>query len=59
MDVVGPAASLQDGSPGALLHGKLEGDYRRASVGTCGGCGNEVQREIIGAAGLGLPRVPR
>jgi alkylation response protein AidB-like acyl-CoA dehydrogenase len=59
MDVLGPAASLKDGCPGALLHGKLEADYRRAIVGTFGGGVNEVQREIIGAAGLGLPRVPR
>ena len=59
MDVLGPAAALKDGSPGALLKGRLEAEYRRAIVGTFGGGVNEVQREIIGAAGLGLPRVPR
>jgi alkylation response protein AidB-like acyl-CoA dehydrogenase len=59
MEVLGPAAALTDGAPGALLRGKLEADYRRAIVGTFGGGVNEVQREIVGAAGLGLPRVPR
>jgi hypothetical protein len=59
MEVLGPAAVLAEGSPGTLLRGKLEADYRRAIVGTFGGGVNEVQREIVGAAGLGLPRVPR
>ena len=59
MEVIGPASALAEGSPGAVLRGKLEADYRRAIVGTFGGGVNEVQREIIGAAGLGLPRVPR
>ncbi len=57
MEVLG--SSVQKGSPGALLDGLLEVAYRGAIVGTFGGGVNEVQREIIGAAGLGMPRVPR
>ena len=59
MEVLGPVASLQEGSSGAALRGSLEREYRRAIVGTFGGGVNEIQREIIGAAGLRLPRVPR
>jgi hypothetical protein len=42
-----------------VLRGQLEQAYRHAPVGTFGGGVNEVQREIIGMAGLGLPRAPR
>ena len=59
MEVVGSAAYLPDGAPGSLLHGDLEQAFRHAPVGTFGGGVNEVQREIIGMAGLGLPRAPR
>lgn len=59
MEVLGPEASIQKGSPGALLDGMLEVGYRGAIVGTFGGGVNEVQREIVGAAALGMPRVPR
>ena len=59
MEVLGAAASLKEGSAGAALRGQLEHEYRRAIVGTFGGGVNEIQREIIGAAGLRLPRVPR
>jgi 3-oxocholest-4-en-26-oyl-CoA dehydrogenase alpha subunit len=59
MEVVGPAATLQRGSAGAALQASLEQDYRAAVTGTFGGGVNEIQREIIAAAGLGMPRVPR
>jgi alkylation response protein AidB-like acyl-CoA dehydrogenase len=59
MEVVGSEGSLPDGSPGAVLHGQLELAYRQAPVGTFGGGVNEVQREIIGMVGLGMPRAPR
>jgi alkylation response protein AidB-like acyl-CoA dehydrogenase len=59
MEVLGPEATIQKGSPGAVLDGLLEVAYRGAIVGTFGGGVNEIQREIIGAAGLGMPRVPR
>ena len=59
MEVLGPAATLKKGSPGAVLGGALEGEYRAAIVGTFGGGVNEIQREIVAAAGLRTPRVPR
>jgi 3-oxocholest-4-en-26-oyl-CoA dehydrogenase alpha subunit len=59
MDVVGSGAYLTGATPGAALHGELEQAYRAAPVGTFGGGVNEVQREIVGLAGLGLPRAPR
>jgi alkylation response protein AidB-like acyl-CoA dehydrogenase len=59
MDVVGVTASIPAGSPGAVLRGQLEQAYRQAPVGTFGGGVNEVQREIIQMAGLGMPRAPR
>jgi alkylation response protein AidB-like acyl-CoA dehydrogenase len=59
MDVVGPAAYLDGDSEGAALHGELEQAYRHAPVGTFGGGVNEVQREIVALAGLGMPRAPR
>jgi len=59
MEVLGPEATLEKGAPGAVLAGALEQQYRGAVVGTFGGGVNEIQREIIGAAGLGMPRVPR
>ena len=59
MEVLGPGATLKDGSTGALLAGMLELEYKRALTGTFGGGVNEVQREIVAAAGLKMPRVPR
>ncbi|MCZ7526306.1 MAG: acyl-CoA dehydrogenase family protein [Acidimicrobiia bacterium] len=59
LEVLGAAGTLTKGSRGALLAGMLEADHRASTVGTFGGGVNEIQREIIGAAGLGMPRVPR
>jgi alkylation response protein AidB-like acyl-CoA dehydrogenase len=59
MDVVGQYAYLQDGTAGVDIRLALEQAYRQAPVGTFGGGVNEVQREIIGMTGLGLPRAPR
>src|SRR5918994_1734855 len=59
MDVVGESALLRGDASGAALHGQLEAAYRQAPVGTFGGGVNEVQREIIALAGLGMPRAPR
>lgn len=55
-EVLGQAGYLRDGSPGALLRGRLEMYARVTLVFTFGGGTNEVQRDIIGAVGLGLPR---
>jgi alkylation response protein AidB-like acyl-CoA dehydrogenase len=55
MEVVGPASALKEGSPGAVLRGRLERMYRSALILTFGGGTNEVQRDIIAMAGLGMP----
>jgi alkylation response protein AidB-like acyl-CoA dehydrogenase len=59
MEVVGPAATLQEGSPGAVLAGELEKAMRNTLILTFGGGTNEIQRDIIATIGLGMPRAPR
>jgi alkylation response protein AidB-like acyl-CoA dehydrogenase len=43
----------------APLKGELEHAYRLAVINTFGGGANELQRDIIAMAGLGMPRAPR
>src|SRR6201996_3748735 len=43
----------------APLRGALEAAYRFAVINTFGGGANEIQRDIIAMAGLGMPRAPR
>jgi hypothetical protein len=59
LDVLGEAGALQSGSPGAVLRGQIEIDWRACQINTFGGGVNEIQREIIAMLGLGLPRAPR
>jgi 3-oxocholest-4-en-26-oyl-CoA dehydrogenase alpha subunit len=59
LEVVGTAGLLPAGEPGALFGGLLEHAYRSAVTLTFGGGVNEVQRDIIAMAGLGLPRAQR
>ncbi len=59
MEVLGPRAYLKHGSPGAIADGHLENLYRSLIILTFGGGTNEVQRDLIGLFGLGLPRIPR
>jgi alkylation response protein AidB-like acyl-CoA dehydrogenase len=59
MEVLGPQSYLQHGSPEALLHGRLETNYRSLLILTFGGGTNEIQRDLIGLFGLRLPRIPR
>ena len=58
-EVLGEAGNLQRGSAGALLQGRLERYHRSLLVLTFGGGANEIQRDIIATAGLGLPRAQR
>ena len=44
---------------GVVLKGRIEQLYRTASILTFGGGANEVQRDIISAAGLWMPRAAR
>jgi 3-oxocholest-4-en-26-oyl-CoA dehydrogenase alpha subunit len=55
MEVVGANAEVRTGSAGAVLAGRIERMQRSALILTFGGGTNEVQRDIIGAAALGLP----
>src|ERR1039457_2943233 len=59
MEIVGPGAYLEEGSPGAVLTGRLERNYRSQVIFTFGGGTNEIRRDIIAMAGLGMPRAPR
>jgi alkylation response protein AidB-like acyl-CoA dehydrogenase len=60
MEVIGPRAYLQRGTPDALGHvSHLETLYRSLLILTFGGGTNEVQRDLISLFGLGFPRVPR
>ena len=59
MEIVGPNAAVTGDSEGAVLAGRLERYYRSALVMTFGGGTNEIQRDIIGYVGLGLPAAKR
>jgi alkylation response protein AidB-like acyl-CoA dehydrogenase len=59
IEIVGQAGYLPEGSPGAVLKGKLERNSRGQMIFTFGGGTNEVQRDIIAMVGLGMPRAPR
>ena len=58
-EVLGSAGYLQEGSPGAVLSGKIEKWWRNAPVRTFGGGSNDVQREIMAQVELGIPRAKR
>jgi 3-oxocholest-4-en-26-oyl-CoA dehydrogenase alpha subunit len=59
MEVLGAGALARSGSPGEVLAGRIERAHRAALILTFGGGTNEVQRDIIAAAGLGLPALRR
>ena len=59
MEIVGERAYLRRTSPEAIAFGRLELLYRALLILTFGGGTNEVQRDLIGMFGLGLPRMPR
>ena len=56
LEIVGAAGISIQGQPGALFGGLLEAAYRSATTLTFGGGVNEIQRDIVAMAGLGLPR---
>ena len=55
MEVLGEPGTIRAGEPGAVLQGRVELQSRAALVLTFGAGVNEVQRDIIAMAGLGLP----
>jgi alkylation response protein AidB-like acyl-CoA dehydrogenase len=59
MEVLGARALVRSGSPGDALAGRIERQHRAALILTFGGGTNEVQRDIIAAAALGLPAARR
>jgi alkylation response protein AidB-like acyl-CoA dehydrogenase len=59
LGVLGASGYLPAGSPGAVLRGDVERAGRAAQINTFGGGVNEVQREIIASAGLGMVRRAR
>jgi alkylation response protein AidB-like acyl-CoA dehydrogenase len=59
-EIVGQAGLVRAGcARTAVEAGKLERLYRTASIITFGGGANEIQRDIISAAGLWMPRASR
>ena len=56
LETFGAQGALRAGSPDAVLRGRVERMYRTTLILTFGGGTNEVQREIIAAAGLQMPR---
>jgi alkylation response protein AidB-like acyl-CoA dehydrogenase len=59
MEVTGQRGYLKRGSPECAVNGHLETLYRSLLILTFGGGTNEIQRDLIGLFGLGLPRIPR
>ncbi|HVP30708.1 MAG TPA: acyl-CoA dehydrogenase family protein [Myxococcota bacterium] len=59
MEILGPRSYLKHGSPDEVLRGRLELNYRSLLILTFGGGTNEIQRDLIGMFGLGIPRAPR
>jgi len=59
LGIVGSGGYLSPRSPGAVLHGELERAARQAQINTFGGGVNEIQREILAMAGLGMKRSAR
>jgi 3-oxocholest-4-en-26-oyl-CoA dehydrogenase alpha subunit len=57
MEIVGQAAYLEEGSPGAELHGELDRAHRGLMILTFGGGTNELQRDLIATFALGFPRM--
>ena len=59
LEVLGSAAVLRRGSPGAVVRGRLEHMVRSMHILTFGGGVNEMQRDLITLFGLGMPSISR
>jgi alkylation response protein AidB-like acyl-CoA dehydrogenase len=55
MEILGAGAVVREGSPGAVLRGRIERAHRAALILTFGGGTNEIQRDLIAATALTLP----
>ncbi len=56
IEILGHRGYIKRGSPEAVLRGRLEMYQRSSLILTFGGGTNEIQRDIIAMAGLGMPR---
>ena len=54
LEIMGPAGAIKQGSPEAILRGRVERAYRGTLILTFGGGANEVQRDLISVFGLGM-----
>ena len=61
MEVMGQRAYLTSDNEKEhmIAEGMVETLYRSLLILTFGGGTNEIQRDLIGLFGLGLPRIPR
>lgn len=59
MEVMGQRGYLRHESEQAIANGIVETLFRSLLILTFGGGTNEIQRDLIGLFGLGLPRIPR
>jgi hypothetical protein len=59
MEVIGTNAHVRQGSPGAVLAGRIEQAHRSALILTFGGGTNEMQRDLIATLALHLPTARR
>ena len=55
LEVLSAPGVLMGDSPGAVLSGKIVSSYRGGLILTFGGGTNEIQRDIIAMAGMGMP----
>ena len=56
LDILGPEGTIRAGEDEAPIGGRFERSYRYTVVDTIGGGASEIQKNIIAARGLGLPR---
>jgi alkylation response protein AidB-like acyl-CoA dehydrogenase len=56
LDILGLEGSLSEGSPGAILRGRIEQNLRHSLMWVISIGANEIQRSLIAQRGLGLPR---
>jgi 3-oxocholest-4-en-26-oyl-CoA dehydrogenase alpha subunit len=59
LGILGILGSVRPGEPGAVLRGDAEQGSRSAQINTFGGGVNDVQRDIVAYAGLGMSRSAR
>lgn len=56
LDILGAPGLVRADSPGAILQGTVEREYRACQINTFGGGINEILRTMVAMMGLGMPR---